>query len=166
MQIQNIEIVFECGQFTIHELLMRSGAVQHRTAVPSTVGLILHDPVNDYLALTESCDMSTLNTAPQLPEVEYQSMESSYNVAKRYCASIGIEPKSVTFVQTLVSDHQHSSKQVSLMYVVVDSRGIPEGTFTEATGSELIRQLGKQEPLGAPLAVAAHYLKLVRLRKA
>jgi len=164
MQITNISPIFENGHFTVHQIDV-DGEVLHRTTLPSTVGLIFHDPVNDYLGLLPERDLSTFKDTLVIPEYKSENMESSYDVAKRICLQFGITSKSISFVQTIVCDHKHSSKQVTLVYVVVDSRTVPED-FTESTGTDMVKLLGGQEAIGAPLAIAAHYLKLVRLKKA
>jgi len=165
MEIRSIEAIFEDGHFTVHRLKV-DDEVLHRTTLPSTVGLILHDPVNDFLGLYNERDLSTFSDTNVIPEFKPKPMEGSYDVAKRICMEFGITEKSVSFIQTIVCDHKHSSKQVTLVYVVVDSRTVPMESFKESTGTDMIKKLGGQEALGATTAVAAHYLKLVRMKKA
>lgn len=164
MQITSIEPIFENGHFTVHKLEVDDDTL-HRTTLPSTVGLILHDPVNDYLGLKNERDLSTFSDTDVIPEYKPIENEGSYDLARRVCGDNGIIIKSISFVQTIVCDHKHSSKQVTLVYLVVDSRTIPD-SFVESTGSDMVKLLGGQGALSAPLAIAAHYLKLVRLKKA
>lgn len=164
MQIDSIETIFENGHFVVHCIDV-AGEILHRTTLPSTVGLILHDPVDDTLALSLEQDLSIFSERLTIPEYVPESMESASEVALRICEGYGTTVKSITFVQTIVSDLQHSSKQVTLMYVVVDSRTLPSELYA-TTGTDVIKQLGQQGPISAPKAIAAHYLKLVRLKKA
>ena len=164
MQLNSIETVFENGKFAVHKLDI-DGKEIHRTATPSTVALILHDPINDHLALENDFDLSILDKRDVLPEYS-DGAETGYDMARKVCTDLDITLKSISYVQSIVCDHKSSGKQVTLMYVVIDSRTVPVDSFFMSTGSELIKKLGKIEPMGAATAIAAHYLKLVRMKKA
>lgn len=161
MSISNIEVVFKSVGISIHELTMNDKKF-NRLILPSTVALILHDPINDYLALREEESLFSLTTIVTIPQFEYDGLEEGIVAARRACRENGVTLKSVAYVHSLISDYKSTNKQVCIMYVNVDSRSINEDVFVKSSGSAVIRSVDTFRPIDSILGLSAYHLKSLR----
>lgn len=164
MLATTIETVFEHGKFQVHKVVTDSGEVFHRLAVPTKVSMILHDTINDKLAVEEKRDLSTFSTTKQLPEIHIEPGQSAYTSINNFLSGMGVDVKAVDYVQTITADSRNSGKQNLLFYVQIDSRQLPPEHYVEFSGTELVRQIGSKASVGAVEIVAAYYLMRQRKR--
>lgn len=164
MNLKGIEVVYESQGFSVHQITIEEDILS-RVTTPSTVGLILHDPVNDCLILEQIVDISEFSLNLQLPELPI-GPDGPLKTAEDFLKSLGISTKGITYVQTVSADPRISSKQINILYVIIDSRTVPNGEFVKSTGTEVIKRMGTYNAIGAPLCIAALYLKLLRHMKA
>ncbi len=155
---------FKHEDFIVHRIETDKAEVYHRLAVPSRVAVILHDPINDKLFLNNKRDLTTFGTALVIPEFTPSMGESSYVTINQRLSALGTDAKSVGYVSTIAVDPRNSGKQVTLMYVQVDSRTIPSGVFEESTGTDLVKSLSSHDAVNAINIIAGNYLRMVRKR--
>lgn len=159
-----IENAFQHGDFIVQKITLDCGKTLHHLSVPTKVSLLLHDVINDQLAVEEARDLSTFSTTYQLPELHIEAGKSPYVSINNFLSGMGVDVKAVDYIQTIAADPRNSSKQTILFYVQIDSRQLPPERYVEYTGTELVRQIGAKGAVSAINIVAAHYLMRQRKR--